>query len=424
MRTRNAIAGRMRAIVVALTCVAVTAGVLGPVEGWAAEAPTAAGSAATSTQRSRLVSGWFGYWTDPSEMISIAKSSNGVLGEVNIFWWANGGAANPVCTLSSSGVCQSGWTTTRFAQAAKGLRALGILVYATHTDLSYAMRGTLSSYLRKKSRRAAIAARFADYAVRAGVDGVDLDWENFAFNDGTSTWTATRSRFVKTIVLMSQKLHAVGKRLSVTVPGGYAPGSSSGGYWVYDWKAIAPYVDRLRLMTYDYSWNRPGPIGPHDWTEKVLKSAVSQVGRANRRKLYVGAHQYGKAWYDRDSKDGYVTSGACAAGWRPSGSDAIVLSPSQAAGVARSYGVKPVFNRTAREWTFRYLKRESGTYRAKSGRRHSQVCNVWKESWYGDSRTAVGRAELVRKYRVGGLAVWQLGSTNSDFYPSLAPFTR
>ncbi|MDP4015091.1 MAG: glycosyl hydrolase family 18 protein [Candidatus Nanopelagicales bacterium] len=382
---------------------------------------------AQAAKRSRVVSGWFGYWTSPEDMASIAKSSNGVLGEVNIFWWAFGGADNPICTYGDSGSCQGSsakpWTNDRFIQARKGLRRQGIKVYASHTDLYSGRRGELSAYLSKKKNRKALSRQFADWAVKAKVHGVDLDWENFAFNDGSATWKATKPRFVKTVRLMSKKLHRVGKRLSVTVPGGYSPDKPGGGYWVYAWKKIAPYVDRLRLMTYDYSWNRPGPIGPQKWARQVVKSAIRQVGSANRKKLYVGVHQYGKAWYARDASDGYVTSGDCKANWEPSGRDGIALSPAGAAGLAKDFGVTPTFDKSSREWTFRYLKGEPGTYLTKEGKKRSLDCDVWKETWYGDTLTAKARGRMVRKLGIGGLAVWNLANTNDDFYPGLAPFT-
>lgn len=388
-------------------------------------------SAGAKTDRSRVVSGWFGSWTSADEMIRVAKSSRGVLGEVNIFWWNYQGSSNPVCTygLAACGASSKRpWTTRKFAAAVKGLQAEGIHVYASHTDLSASQARSLATYLGTRKHRRALAQKMTDWAVRSGVDGVDLDWENFAFNDGSSTWATTKPRFVKTIRLLSKRLHAAGKRLSVTVPGGYQPFKSGrpnpgGGYWVYAWAEIAPLVDRLRLMAYDYSWNRPGPIGPHGWADRVTASAAAQVGAANRKKVYIGVHQYGKAWHVRDSKDGYVTSGKCRANWRPSGGNAIAMSPASAVSLAASYGQKPRFDTQHKEWTFRYLKPETGTFVNSKGVTKTRTCSVWKEVWYGDTGTAVGRGDLVKKHGIGGIAVWQLASTRSDFYPRMRPYT-
>jgi spore germination protein YaaH len=388
-------------------------------------------SAAAKTGKSRVVSGWFGPWTSADEMIRIGSSSRGVLGEVNIFWWDYRGWSNPVCTygLASCGASsRTPWTSRKYAAAVRGLQAKGIHVYASHTDLSASRARSLSTYLATRKHRRALANKLTTWAVRSGVNGVDLDWENFAFNDGTSTWSATKPRFITTIRILSRKLHAAGKRLSVTVPAGYQPfrnrrPNRGGGYWVYAWREIAPMVDRLRLMAYDYSLNRPGPIGPHGWARRVTKSAVAQVGRANRRKVYIGVHQYGKAWYVRDSRDNYVTRGKCRSNWRPSGANSIALGPGQAASVAAAYGRRPRFHSGHREWNFRYLKSQAGTFVSKKGKTRRRTCNVWKKIWYGDAATAVARGDLVKKYGIGGIAVWQLASTRSDFYPRMRRLT-
>ena len=51
-------------------------------------------------------------------------------------------------------------------------------------------------------------------------------------------------------------------------------------------------ADDLRLLV--------EPARPHRaarWTRDAVRSAVAQVGKDNRSKIYVGLHQYGKAWY-------------------------------------------------------------------------------------------------------------------------------
>ena len=40
--------------------------------------------------------------------------------------------------------------------------------------------------------------------------------------------------------------------------------TDASGYWVYDYAAITPLVDDIRVMAYDYSIasGQPGPIAP------------------------------------------------------------------------------------------------------------------------------------------------------------------
>ena len=52
----------------------------------------------------------------------------------------------------------------------------------------------------------------------------------------------------------AQRLHADGRTLTVSVPPVYDGGQTDdSGYWVYDYGGIAPLVDTIRIMAYDYS---------------------------------------------------------------------------------------------------------------------------------------------------------------------------
>ena len=146
-------------------------------------------------------------------------------------------------------------------------------------------------------------------AVANGYAGLDLDYEQFGFADGTSTWSSTRPNWVAFIVALSRGLHAQAKLLAVTVPPTYNGSRVNGsGYWVYDDGAIAPWIDRLRIMAYDYSLGSPGPVAPLYWVEAILRYAVTIVPPS---KLQVGVPAYGRTW---------VTgiSGTCPAGVAPS----------------------------------------------------------------------------------------------------------
>ena len=406
--------------------------VLAVVTGVSAATAVVVPASAAEADRPRTVSGWFGNWHTPTQMSDIAKRSGRVLGEVNIFHWNYRGPANPVCTieLACPSPAATPWTTTEMTAATKALQSQGVDVYATHTDLDADLSGSLAQYLGKKKNRTFIAKRLTDWAVRAGVDGVDLDWENFPFNDGSSSWGTTRPRFTDTVRILSGYLHDAGLKLSVTVPGGYQPfrddGSPNpgGGYSVFDWAALAPHVDRLRLMTYDYSWDRRGPIGPHWWAKQSVKSAIAQVGEENRRKLYVGLHQYGKAWYVRDADDDYVTEGDCPDSWVPSGPDRLSMTPAEARSLAADYGVTPTLDRKSRERTFTYVKTEGGRYTNARGKSRSRECQVRKQVWFGSTDTAVGRMSMVKKLRIGGVAVWHLAMLDEGFFTAVQPYVR
>ena len=120
-----------------------------------------------------------------------------------------------------------------------------------------------------------LGARAADRVVgdQRGFDGVDLDYEKFAYADDRSTWSTTRPNWIAFLTELSTALHAIGKQLIVSVPPVYDDGQTDdSGYWVYDHAAMGPLVDRIRVMAYDYSYQggEPGPIAPIDWVEQLV----------------------------------------------------------------------------------------------------------------------------------------------------------
>ena len=117
------------------------------------------------------------------------------------------------------------------------------------------------------------------FAADGGYDGIDIDYEQFAFADGRESWATTRPNWVAFITDLAAALHADGRTLSVSIPPVYDAGQTAdSGYWVYDYGAIAPHVDRIRIMAYDFSVAEPGPIAPLDWVESAITGAIEATG--------------------------------------------------------------------------------------------------------------------------------------------------
>ena len=126
-------------------------------------------------------------------------------------------------------------------------------------------------------------------------DGIDLDYEQFAFADGRETWAATRPNWVAFVTELADALHADGRTLTVSIPPVYdADETGDSGYWVYDHGAIAEVRRRIRIMAYDYSIAEPGPIAPLAWVEQAVEGAKKAV--ADDSKLVLGVPMYGYNW--------------------------------------------------------------------------------------------------------------------------------
>jgi spore germination protein YaaH len=276
------------------------------------------------------------------------------------------------------------------------LRNAGMTIIPTISDGTDEM--VLANLLAKPvSRKQVIDAIVATVASQ-NYDGIDLDFEGFAFIDSNTTWKTTAPNWVLFVKELSAALHAEKKILSITTPYLFNPAEAQKGYYVYAWAQIAPFIDRLRIMTYDYSTSRPGPIGPIAWTEKTVKYAISIMPAS---KVYLGLPGYGKDWVTK-------VEGVC-----PSNL-AKIITPSAKAGtflmrdaasIAATYGAVPTYDETFAEVTFSYKREYTGT--TSSGL--STTCTASRTAWHQNAQSYSVRAQLVAKYQLGGAAQWVIG---------------
>ena len=276
------------------------------------------------------------------------------------------------------------------------MRRAGLQIIPTMTDGTAKL--VLSEYLANAATRTTIVNTIVDLVVKNNFDGIDLDYEGFAFVDGNSTWSKTAPRWVALVKELSVALHAKNKLLSVSTPYLYDPKEKQKGYFVYAWADIASSIDRLRIMTYDYSVAKPGPMGPLSWTEKTIKYAISIMSAS---KVYVGLPGYGRDW---------ITSvnGKCPTSAPPGlkgGAKAATFKMNYAAAKATIDGAIPIYNEQYGEATYNYTQ----TYNGLSATGASTACTVNRTVWYQNARSFAERMALVSKYRLGGAAMWTLG---------------
>jgi spore germination protein YaaH len=106
-------------------------------------------------------------------------------------------------------------------------------------------------------------------ARRLGVSGIDIDYENLAFDD--------RAAFTRFIGTLSARTREQGLFLSVTVQP-KTEETRSTGPGAADWSGLCPSIDRLQIMLYNLhsGATAPGPMATPEWMERVLAFAVRQ----------------------------------------------------------------------------------------------------------------------------------------------------
>jgi spore germination protein YaaH len=342
----------------------------------------------------KIMTGWIPYYSIKTSLPAAINNAD-LMKEVMPFWY----------TLKFNGKTSSAVITDLYVpanpnipetQTVNALRNAGLSIIPTITDGTD--KGVLAGLLAKPASRTQIVKAITDMVLKNNYDGIDLDFEGFAFVDGNASWSKTAPLWTAFIKELSASLHAQKKLLSVSTPYVLDPAGTQKGYYVYAWAAIASSIDRLRIMTYDYSVAKVGPLGPITWTERTLQYAVSVMPAS---KVYIGIAGYGRDWVT-------AVSGVCPANVASvikGGAKAATFVMRDAQTLASSYGVTPVFNEQYGEMTFSYQKVYNGTTAAGL----ATSCTAQRTAWYQDAKAFALRAALVDKYRLGGIAEWTLG---------------
>jgi spore germination protein YaaH len=335
---------------------------------------------------------WAPYWTLPDAQSSLA-TNGAMLREVSPFWYSTHDAT----TIIVDGKLAPD-TTSKFISAA---RAAGAKIVPSIVDAMPA--GAMAALLANPASRSAHVTAIADLAATNGFDGVDLDYEQFAFADNRATWSTTRPLWIDFLTELGNRLHADGRILTVSVPyikdGGR---SDQSGYWVYDYAAMGRHVDRIRIMAYDYSTDKAGPIAPLTFIEQAVKAAKKAVG--DDSKLVLGVALYGYNWP-------IATVGTCPASKEGKTS----VSQRNIDDLIAKRGATPVHDPVAGESSFTYqLEVTDG----------ATTCTQTREVHYVDAEGARQRIDLARRERLGAASLWALGFDSPATWQSIAQLAR
>lgn len=328
-------------------------------------------------------SGWAPWWQTDSSFESFRDNAE-LFGDVSIVAYAAIGTDEIVQyeRLAADAV-------DRFRTAS---RSAGVPYLATIMDESDA--GEMATTLADPATRAVHVDAIVRLVDDGDFDGVDLDYEQFAFADGRDSWAATRPNWIAFLTELASRLHADGHLLVVSVPPVYdGEQTDDSGYWVYDYAAMGEVVDRIRIMAYDYSTSDPGPIAPIEWVEGLVEAIAELVPP---EKLDLGVPAYGQNWVSD-------VTGTCPADQEPERNNVSVRS---AARLAAEHRVVPMWDDGTGEQRFDYTETLTGP--DDSGAATS--CTVSRTVRYLDARSIHLRASVANRAGLHGIAIWALGN--------------
>lgn len=233
------------------------------------------------------------------------------------------------------------------------------------------------------THRSRVIENMVTLAVRAGYDGVNVDFEGLAYSSDIDDDRAAFTAFIREL---AQALHARGLQLIVSVPA--ATSSSRENTWAYpfDLAALGQAADLIQLMTYDQhgSWSAPGAVAGADWVGESLRYAVSQIDPA---KLLIGLPAYG---YDWDLTASNTEEGSF---------DAVDISWNEVPALLD----KPYIQQGWDEISFSPFL----TY-TEEGHTH--------EVWYENADSIRKKVELMKENGLIGFSVWALGKEDANFW--------
>ncbi len=341
--------------------------------------------------------GWAPYWALEHSTPELRLRAE-YFSEISPFWYQATGVETIEADPSSPDEA-----TAEFLRTA---RREGVRIVPSIIDTLPA--GEMANILANDDQRRRHVAAIVDFVEEGEFDGVDIDYEQFAFADGRDTWDTTRPSWVAFIDELSDELHSADRTLTVSIPPVYDDGrTNDSGYWVYDYAAITPMVDRIRVMAYDYSTEEPGPVAPLNWVRRAVQGTAEASGDPS--KLVLGLPIYGYNWPIR-------VQGKCPADDPSVGRTTVNIRTLDELVERRE--ARPVYDEDTGEYSFRYRLELSGG---------GDTCTQTRQVHYVEATGAQLRLEIAREADFGGVSLWAFGFENGTVWnriiPSLAKST-
>ena len=180
-----------------------------------------------AAQPRKILTGWIPYYQMKTSLPSALTNSD-LVKEVMPFWFTlnlNGNKSSIVDLYTPAN------PSIPMASPLNNLRAANFKIIPTITDGTPKL--ALANYLSTSANRSDLVSLIVNLVTTNGFDGIDLDFENFAFVDGNTTWAATKPNWVAFVNELAAALHAQQKLISITSPYLLDPTSGKQGYYVY-----------------------------------------------------------------------------------------------------------------------------------------------------------------------------------------------
>ncbi len=253
--------------------------------------PSSSPSPDPTTTVNGFMSMGYGYYAD-NEPNGAANSSyldllqhGNALSVINPVWYY-------VKPQSGGGWTLNDWTTS--IPTINGQTNVQVVTQAAHKEGVLVMPSVGIYYnpssgpITTASDQQALVQQLVNIAQKNGYDGLTIDFESQG--SGNMSVTQASNQYTQFIQSLGQALHAIGKKLMIAVYASPYPST------IYNYKALAPYVNWINVMAYPQhnSSTPPGPTQGFPWLSSIVQNALSTG--VNPSQIILGVAPYGHSW--------------------------------------------------------------------------------------------------------------------------------
>jgi spore germination protein YaaH len=253
----------------------------------------------------------------------------------------------------------------------KGIQVWGLFGNGFEPDQTHT---ALASY----ETRVSMVHQLLAYAKTFKLQGINIDFEN--------VYTKDKDNLVQFMREMTPLLHDQNLVVSIDV----TPKSNSEMWSLFlDRQRLGSIVDFMMVMAYDEHWAASpvsGSVSSLSWSENSIKRILEEDGVPSS-KLILGIPFYMRTWTEEpDGKGGVKVSSK-------------TLDMDAALQLIKEKKLKPVFAEDTGQF---YVEFKEG--------------DLMKKVWIEDATSIKARAELVKKYKLAGVASWRRGFESTDIW--------
>jgi len=255
----------------------------------------------------------------------------------------------------------------------KGFQVWALFSNSFDPDLTHDM---LSDSL----KRTKVIKQLLSYVDFYQLDGINIDFENVYVKD--------KELLVQFIRELTPLLHEKDRTVSMDVT---FKSKSENWSMFYDREKLGEIVDYLIVMGYDEHWAsspKAGSVASLPWVEKGIKALLQEV---SNEKIILGVPFYTRLWIEEEDDDGKIRVSSKA------------MTMNQIERWIKENNVKIQYDKVSGQ---NYVEKKDG--------------NIIYKIWIEDELSMENRVNLMKKYRLAGIAAWRRGFEHDEFWPALA----